>query len=1054
MTSNWHALFARATFELDVEGDDSRVGSAKDGSSGGTLSTTNADKSSSFQSLLATFIPVIVYCAICLIFFSIFRVKCSRVYAPRAMPSLRSPHKPIPSLPTGWVNWIKPFFKTPDTFVLNHGSLDGFFFLRYLKVLRNTFLVGMLISWPILFPIHITGGNTLSQLDILTIGKISDKTRMFAHVAVAYMFFGFVLFTVTRECFYYIGIRQAYLSSPHYAKRLSSRTVLVTSIPDRYLDEARLRKLYGDSVKRVWIPRTAKALIKLVEEREQTALRLEKAEILLIKKANIARKKQLPNQPSTAPSSSSAEPCTADSSSSYRTGPSSEHPSDSPRRIDIHQDHEHGHGHDFNHEHEHSEAPQEQNFKSDYPEVSQMAGRNTHDLLEKSAEDPEYVHPYGLNPNLPDVRGSVAAQWIPVTARPHHRPLQNFLRRVDTIRWCRMRLKDLNLEIYKLRRQVKRGDGQTLPAAFIEFDTQEAAQAAHQIVAHHRPLQLAPRLLGVRPDEVVWSALRMRWWERIIRRFLVMGLVVVAIIFWSFPCAIIGIISNIDFLSGIFFLKWIKLLPDAITGFLQGFIPAIALSFWMSLVPAMLRFCGVQAGIPSLVLVELFTQKVYFAFQVVQVFLITTLTSAASAAVLNIIQDPMSTPDLLAKNLPKASNFYLSYILVQCMAIGATGLLHIFELIRHYGFARVVQNPRSRFQVWYKLRPPRWGGVYPIYTNMAVITLCYTCIAPLILLFASAGMAFTRLIYRYNILYVFDSEMDSMGLFYPNALLQVITGLYLAEICMIGLFALKMAFPPMVLMLIFLIFTGIVHLSLRDSISPLLQNLPQTLSLEEELQEQEKMEAEARMQAAAESGEANGGTAASYFDADQNFGEEEFEEPPSDDEDAHMHEGPQGSRGVEGAGGLKLMVTEWIKSSTKEQVKKEVQQSPLKKFLDRWILVGDESNSDRPPTFLQRFFHPEVYEDFIALRKLMSLEELADADYAGDEKLSNYWPPELWMPKPVLWIPRDEARVSRQEVAHTRKITPITDVGVGLNEKGLLFVDVEAAPFPRMRLVH
>jgi hypothetical protein len=146
-----------------------------------------------------------------------------------------------------------------------------------------------------------------------------------------------------------------------------------------------------------------------------------------------------------------------------------------------------------------------------------------------------------------------------------------------------MRLKDLNLEIWKLRRQVRRGDGDTLPAALI--------------VAHHRPLQLAPRLLGVRPDEVVWSALRMRWWERIIRRFLIMGLVAVAIVFWSIPSAMIGIVSNIDFLSGIIFLRWIKLLPKPILGFLQGFIPAIALSFWMSLVPAMLR-CKFIAPLP------------------------------------------------------------------------------------------------------------------------------------------------------------------------------------------------------------------------------------------------------------------------------------------------------------------------------------------------------------------------------------------------------------------------------------------------------------------------
>ncbi|EEU34202.1 uncharacterized protein NECHADRAFT_96579 [Fusarium vanettenii 77-13-4] len=967
MTESWAALFARTT-------------------------DFHNEKSSSLQSLGATFIPVLIYSALCLLFFCCFRRKCGRVYAPRTMPSLRSPHRATPILPDGWFNWVVPFFKIPDTFILNHSSLDGFFFLRYLRVLRNIFLVGICITWPILFAVHVTGHNGVEQLDLLTIGNIKDPRRMWAHVVVAWLFFGFVLFTISRECIYYVGIRQAFLSSPHYAKRLSSRTLLVTSIPERYLDEARIRKLYGDSVKRVWIPRTAKALIKLVEEREQTALRLEKAEITLIKKANMARKKQMKIQPPTT--SSSAEPCAAPSNSSIRTETDSERP-------------------------------------------RSMSQTDTHDLLEKSAEDPEYVHPYGLNPDLPDVRGSVAAQWIPVTVRPHHRPLHNFFRRVDTIRWCRKRLKELNLEIFKLRRQVRRGDGTTLPAAFIEFDTQESAQAAHQVVAHHRPLQLAPRILGVRPDEVVWSSLRMRWWERIIRRFLIMGLVTTAIIFWSIPSAFIGIISNIKFLTTIPFLTWINLLPGAVTGFLQGFLPAIALSFWMSLVPAMLRFCGIRAGIPSMVLVELFTQEVYFAFQIVQVFLITTLTSAASATVMTIIKEPLKTPDLLAENLPKASNFYLSYILVQCLAIGATGLLHIFELIRHYAFARLSQIPRARFNVWYKLQPPKWGGVYPIYTNMAVIALSYTCIAPLILIFACAGMTFVRIIYRYNILYVFDSEMDSLGLFYPNALIHLIVGLYLAEICMIGLFALKLAFPPMVMMLIFLIITGLVHLSLRDSISPLLKNLPQTLSLEEELQQEEKAAAEAKLQEAAETGQ-----------AEQNFGEEEMEDAPSEDEDDHTHEGPQSSRAVEGAGGLKLLTAEWIKSMTKEKLKSEAEQAeqgPVMKFLNKWIL---------PPTFMKRFFHPEIYEDFIALRKLIHVDDQPEFDYEVDEKLSNYWPPELWRPKPVLWIPRDDARVSRQEVAHTRKITPITDVGVGLNEKGLVVVDVEAAPFPRLRLLH
>lgn len=99
--------------------------------------------------------------------------------------------KPTPELPSGLFNWIIPFLKIPDTYVLNNGSLDAYFFLRYLKVLRNISLVGCCIVWPILLPVHGTGGNSLTQLDLLTIGNVvSGSTRLWAHAIVAWLFFG------------------------------------------------------------------------------------------------------------------------------------------------------------------------------------------------------------------------------------------------------------------------------------------------------------------------------------------------------------------------------------------------------------------------------------------------------------------------------------------------------------------------------------------------------------------------------------------------------------------------------------------------------------------------------------------------------------------------------------------------------------------------------------------------------------------------------------------------------------------------------------------------
>jgi len=60
---------------------------------------------------------------------------------------------------------------------------------------------------------------------------------MFAHAGCAILFFSFVIYMITRESIYYINLRQAYLMSPFYTSRISSRTVLFTSVPEDYMDE-------------------------------------------------------------------------------------------------------------------------------------------------------------------------------------------------------------------------------------------------------------------------------------------------------------------------------------------------------------------------------------------------------------------------------------------------------------------------------------------------------------------------------------------------------------------------------------------------------------------------------------------------------------------------------------------------------------------------------------------------------------------------------------------------------------------------------------------------
>jgi hypothetical protein len=194
------------------------------------------------------------------------------------------------------------------------------------------------------------------------------------------------------------------------------------------------------------------------------------------------------------------------------------------------------------------------------------------------------------------------------------------------------------------------------------------------------------------------------------------------VVFWSLPAAFLGTISQIKYLTHLIpFLGWINKLPSIVLGLILGLLPAVALSLLMSLVPIIIRgmsylkylqqianivheACARQAGVTTLSKVELFTQNVYFVFQVVQVFLVTTLTSAVSGAILNVIKDPTSTPSLLSKNLPKASNFYVSYFILQGLAMSSTRMVHLGSIFRHQFMGMARGNPRLIARKYHRLR--------------------------------------------------------------------------------------------------------------------------------------------------------------------------------------------------------------------------------------------------------------------------------------------------------------------------------------------------------------
>ena len=429
-----------------------------------------------------------------------------------------------------------------------------------------------------------------------------------------------------------------------------------------------------------------------------------------------------------------------------------------------------------------------------------------------------------------------AAKYVPEKKRPSHKlgALGLFGKKVDTIDWCESELARLTPEIDSA--QANPEQFKLMNSAFIQFKTQAAAQACAQAVAHGKAGAMAPRYTEVSPHDVIWSNMNLTWQSRWVKSSLVTAFIAALIIFWAIPVAFVGTLSNITYLTEkVKFLRFINNCPPVLLGLITAYLPTILLAVLMALLPIILRQAAKISGIPTFSGVEYTVSNYYFTFLVVQVFLVVTVVSSAASSVVAIINDPTSAPSLLARQLPTASNFYISYILLQGLALSAGALAQVVGLILYHLLGKILDStPRKKFNRFNSLSSVSFGTVYPVYSFLATITLTYSLIAPLILIFSAFTFAVFYVAFKYNFMFVYQLNYSTMGLLYPRALQQTMTGLYLLEVCMIGLVAVGKSYGSIVLMVIALIATILFHITLNRAFGPLLEFIPSTIASNEE----------------------------------------------------------------------------------------------------------------------------------------------------------------------------------------------------------------------------
>ncbi|KAM3072616.1 phosphate metabolism protein 7 [Clarireedia jacksonii] len=261
-----------------------------------------------------------------------------------------------------------------------------------------------------------------------------------------------------------------------------------------------------------------------------------------------------------------------------------------------------------------------------------------------------------------DEEAAVISEWMKKKDRSTHRlgkiPLIG--KKVDTICWSRTELQRLIPEIQKGQKAAIRAEGQKSRTIFVEFRSQAAADAAYRKMSAKKPPHMDPQAIAITPDEVIWNNLRIKKLERRLRVIGTSIFLSLMIIFWANPVAVVGAISNINYLtSNVPFLSFINDIPGIILGVVTGLLLA----------------------------------------------------------------------------------------------------LH-----------------QSHRRLYIRLAGLGWGSLYPKFGCLGVIAISYSCIAPLVLGFATIGFVLIYLAVRYNMFYVLTNKVNTKGQSYAKALQQLTVG--------------------------------------------------------------------------------------------------------------------------------------------------------------------------------------------------------------------------------------------------------------------------------------
>ncbi|OBZ76812.1 Calcium permeable stress-gated cation channel 1 [Grifola frondosa] len=275
------------------------------------------------------------------------------------------------------------------------------------------------------------------------------------------------------------------------------------------------------------------------------------------------------------------------------------------------------------------------------------------------------------------------------------------------------------------------------------------------------------------------------------------GAMCLLLFFWFIPISALASLLSYKEIKRT--MPWLAKLVDRneqIRAIVQNSLPSVAMITLNATLPFLLEGLAYFQGFPARSWIEYSIMKKYFLFLLINVVFIFLVASTYWQLVRDLANSPAKGIEKLADALAagKARHFFVSYVVLQGMGIMPLQLLNLGVLIpRLFYRIFITRTPRDFAEL---NAPPmiNYGIVYPQAILIFVITLLYSVIQPLILIFGAVYFGVGYVVYKYKLLFVFYKPYESQGQAWPITYIRLIWGVIIFILFMTGIFILKKSF--------------------------------------------------------------------------------------------------------------------------------------------------------------------------------------------------------------------------------------------------------------------